>query len=209
MPDVISIGVGGGSLVRDDGTRVGPDSVGFRLVEQGLLFGGRTLTASDIAVRAGLADFGDVASVRHIPQKVVEAALDCIQSQIEDAIDRIKVSATPLPLLLVGGGSVIVSRPLKGASEMLRPRNADVANAVGAAIALVSGRVDKLYDVPALGRDTALQMAKSDAKAAAVRAGADPDLVEIVEVVELPMTHMRAGATQIKVRAVGPVGILA
>jgi hypothetical protein len=62
--------------------------------------------------------------------------------------------------------------------------------------------------VPKLGREVALQMAKEDAKAAAVSAGADADQVEIVEIVELPMTHMRKGATQIKVRAVGPLAAL-
>jgi N-methylhydantoinase A/oxoprolinase/acetone carboxylase beta subunit len=211
MPDVLSIGVGGGSHVRalDERHVVGPKSVGYRLATDGLVFGGDTLTASDIAVRAGLAEIGDPSLVAHIPEAVVEAALDSIHGQIEEAIDQIKVSATPLPLLLVGGGNIIVSRPLKGTSEVLRPRHAEVANAVGAAIALVSGRVDKLYDVPALGREAALQMAKDEARAAAVAAGADGDRVEIVEVVELPMTHMKAGATQIRVRAIGPVAALA
>lgn len=211
MPDVLSIGVGGGSHVRevDGGWKVGPESVGFRLAEEGQIFGGPILTASDIAVRAGLAAIGDPSRVQDIPRAIVDAALDDIQMQIEDAIDQIKVSAAPLPLLLVGGGNIIVSRPLKGASQMLRPPHAEVANAVGAAIALISGRVDKLYDVPSLGREAALRMAKDDAKAAAVRAGADADRVEIVEVIELPMMHMRAGATQIKVRAVGPVAALA
>jgi N-methylhydantoinase A/oxoprolinase/acetone carboxylase beta subunit len=210
MPDVLSIGVGGGSLVESHATgcRVGPRSVGYRLVEEGLVFGGKTLTASDIAVRAGLATIGNPARVAHLPQALVDAALDAIQTQLEEAIDQIKINAAPLPLLLVGGGNIIVSRPLKGSSETIRPPHAEVANAVGAAIALVSGRVDKLYDVPTLGRDVALQMAKDDAKAAAVRAGADPERVEIVEVIELPMMHMKAGATQIKVRAVGPVAAL-
>ena len=40
-------------------------------------------------------------------------------------------------------------------------------------------------------------------------AGADAAHVEIVEIIELPMTHMRGGAPQIKVRAVGPVAALA
>jgi N-methylhydantoinase A/oxoprolinase/acetone carboxylase beta subunit len=210
MPDVLSIGIGGGSRVRcdDRACRVGPDSVGFRLVEESRIFGGPELTATDVAVRAGLALIGDPSRVEDIPQDVVDAALDDIQRQIEDAIDQIKVSAAPLPLLLVGGGNIIVSRPLRGAAKMLRPPHAEVANAIGAAIALVSGRIDKLYDVPKLGREVALQMAKEDAKAAAVSAGADADQVEIVEIVELPMTHMRKGATQIKVRAVGPLAAL-
>jgi N-methylhydantoinase A/oxoprolinase/acetone carboxylase beta subunit len=210
MPDVLSIGVGGGSHVRcvDGAWKVGPDSVGFRLVEESQIFGGSMLTATDIAVRAGLAKLGDPSKVERIPQAVVDATLEDIQLQIEEAIDQIKVSAAPLPLLLVGGGNIIVSRPLKGASEMLRPPHAEVANAVGAAIALVSGRVDKLYDVPSLGREVALKMAKDDAIAAAISAGADAAQVEIVEVIEIPMMHMRAGATQIKVRAVGPVAAL-
>ncbi len=212
MPDVLSIGVGGGSHVTQTGDghwQVGPQSVGYRLQSEGRIFGGSVLTASDIAVRAGQARIGDPASVDDVPQEVVDAALDSIHNQIEDAIDQIKVSAAPVPLLLVGGGSLIVSRPIKGTSQVVRPEHAEVANAVGAAIALVSGRVDKLYDVPSLGRDVALQMAKDDATAAAVKAGADGDQVEIVEVVELPMMHMRGGATQIKVRAVGPVAALA
>src|SRR5690606_40239078 len=55
MPDVLSIGVGGGSLVDlpdGGGCKVGPRSVGFRLAQEGLIFGGDTLTASDIAARA-------------------------------------------------------------------------------------------------------------------------------------------------------------
>jgi len=210
MPDVLSIGLGGGSRVRciEGNWKVGPDSVGFRLVEDSQIFGGSELTATDLAVRAGLATIGDPSRVGHISQATVDAALENIQLQIEDAIDQVKVSPAPLPLLLVGGGNIIVARPLRGAAEMLRPPHAEVANAIGAAIALVSGRVDKLYDVPTLGREVALQMAKEDARAAAVSAGANADQVEIVEIIELPMTHMRKGATQIKVRAVGPLAAL-
>jgi hypothetical protein len=84
-----------------------------------------------------------------------------------------------------------------------------VANAVGAAIALVSGRVDKLFDFAALGRDTALAQARAEAIRAAVAAGASADQVEIIDVQELPMSHMRTGAVQVKVRAVGPLAALA
>ena len=211
MPDVLSVGVGGGSLVREgpEGWTVGPQSVGFRLQEEGMIFGGDTLTASDIAVRAGQARIGDPAKVAHLPEATVQAALDNLHLQIEDAIDQIKTSNSPLPLILVGGGAILVSRHLKGTSEVLRPQHAEVANAVGAAIALVSGRVDKLYDVGTLGREAALELARTEATQAAVAAGAREDEVEIVEIVELPMTHMQTGSVQIKVRAVGPLAALA
>lgn len=211
MPDVLSIGIGGGSLVKQtaEGWTVGPQSVGFRLQQEGLIFGGETLTASDIAVRAGQALIGDAAKVAHLPDATVEAVLDDLHLQIEDAIDQIKTSSHPLPMILVGGGAILVSRHLKGTSQVLRPEHAEVANAVGAAIALVSGRVDKLYDVGTLGREAALDLARKEAADAAVAAGAKADEVEIVEIVELPMTHMQTGSVQIKVRAVGPLAALA
>jgi hypothetical protein len=139
----------------------------------------------------------------------VAAALDDIHAQIEDAIDQIKVSSVLQPIILVGGGNILVSRPLKGGSEVLRPQHADVANAVGAAIALVSGRVDKLYDFATLGREAALELARNEAIQTAVAAGALAEQVEIIEVLELPMAHMRTGAVQVKVRAVGPLAALA
>src|SRR5918997_1299462 len=58
MPDVYSFGLGGGSLVREDPLRVGPQSVGYRITEEALVFGGDTLTTPDIAVAAGAADIG-------------------------------------------------------------------------------------------------------------------------------------------------------
>ena len=141
--------------------------------------------------------------------ELVEAALDDLHAQIEEAIDHIKTSQHAIPLVLVGGGSILIGRALKGTSEVLRPDHASVANAVGAAIALVSGRVDKLYDVTALGRDAAIARAKEEATAEAVKAGARAEDVEIVEVVELPMTHMKSGTVQIRVRAVGPLAMFA
>jgi N-methylhydantoinase A/oxoprolinase/acetone carboxylase beta subunit len=211
MPDVLSIGVGGGSLVvEQDGVwKVGPRSVGYRLQQDGLVFGGDVLTASDIAVRAGQAVIGDPDKVAHLSPATVQGALDDMHAQIEDAIDQIKVSAAPLPLILVGGGSILLSRPLAGTSEVLRPQHAEVANAVGAAIALVSGRVNKLYDFEALGREAALEQAKAEAMQAAVSAGAAAGEVEIVDIQELPMTHMQSGSVQVKVRAVGPLAALA
>jgi N-methylhydantoinase A/oxoprolinase/acetone carboxylase beta subunit len=211
MPDVLSIGLGGGSLVteRDAGVSVGPRSVGYRLPQDGLVFGGETLTATDIAVRAGQVALGDASRVAHLSDAFVTAALDDIHAQIEEAIDQIKVSSVLQPVILVGGGNILVSRALKGGSEVLRPLHAEVANAVGAAIALVSGRVDKLYDFSTLGRDVALGQARDEAIEAAVAAGALAEQVEIIDVQELPMAHMRTGAVQVKVRAVGPLAALA
>ncbi len=211
MPDVLSVGIGGGSLVRmrDGRVTVGPQSVGYRLQSETLVCGGGTLTATDIAVRAGSASLGDPARVAGLEPALVEAAVHAIHAGVEDAVDQIKTEPRPMPLVLVGGGAVLISRPLKGASEVLRPPHAEVANAIGAAIALVSGRVDKLYDFAALGREAALDQAKAEARTAAVAAGARAAEVKVLDVVEMPMTHMQTGCVQVRVRAAGPLAELA
>src|SRR5262249_50871238 len=61
MPDVYSIALGGGSVVRfgpagsTDEPILGPDSVGFRISTEATCFGGKTLTATDCAIVLGLA----------------------------------------------------------------------------------------------------------------------------------------------------------
>src|SRR5260221_9731046 len=54
MPDLLSIGLGGGSIVTEAPLSVGPQSVGYRLTAEALVFGGKTLTATDAAGAAGI-----------------------------------------------------------------------------------------------------------------------------------------------------------
>src|SRR5690606_20705606 len=111
MPDILSIGLGGGSRVHQgaQGVTVGPDSVGFRLHSEGLIFGGDTLTASDIAVARGQTAFGDPALVTGLPEDVLAGAARAIAALVDDAIDRMKTSPRDITLILVGGGAVLVS----------------------------------------------------------------------------------------------------
>jgi len=60
MPDLLSIGLGGGSHVELDPVKVGPLSVGYRLLKEGIAFGGRQLTTTDMAIAAGLLAIGSV-----------------------------------------------------------------------------------------------------------------------------------------------------
>jgi N-methylhydantoinase A/oxoprolinase/acetone carboxylase beta subunit len=203
MPDVYSFGLGGGSHVQNDPLKIGPRSVGYRLTQQALIFGGDVLTTSDIAVAAGVAEMGDKAKVAHLDKGLVDAALNRIQEMTETAVDRMKTSAEPVPVIIVGGGSVLISRPVAGASEMVKPNHFEAANAVGAAIAQISGEVDRVYALESLTREQALDSAKAEASAKAVEAGADPSTVVIVDVEDVPLTYLPGNATRIRVKAVG------
>ena len=95
MPDVISIGLGGGSIVREheDGTvTVGPDSVGYEITKKALVFGGDTLTATDIAVRLGMAEVGDASKAAHIDEEFAKKAMAVMREMVEEGIDMMKVS---------------------------------------------------------------------------------------------------------------------
>ncbi len=203
MPDVLAVGLGGGSLVRDDGARIGPDSVGYEITSKALVFGGDTLTTTDIIVAAGLEDIGDRSRVAHIPAATIHAALDTMHRMVDEAVDRMKTSAEPLPVILVGGGAILVSRPLPSASEAIRPENASVANAIGAAIAQVGGEVDRIYSLEGKSRDSVLDGAKAEATERAAKAGADPASIKIVDIEEVPLAYLPGSATRIRVKAVG------
>jgi len=208
MPDVRSIALGGGSLVGRDPPRVGPRSVGHRLTEEALVFGGGTLTATDVAVAAGLAEIGDPGLVRGLDPALVGAALELIHDEAEAAVDRMKTSAEPVPVVLVGGGSVLIARPLAGTSRMVTPPHHEAANAVGAAIAQISGEVDRVYALDGLSRDSALDDAKTEAAAKAVAAGADPGSVAIVDVEDVPLAYLPGNATRVRVKAVGDLRLV-
>jgi len=208
MPDVLSFGLGGGSLVRlGDELRIGPDSVGYELTSKALIFGGDTLTATDIAVAAGRAEIGDRRAVRHLKRHVVEDAVARIEDAISQAVDRMKTSADPIPLIVVGGGSILLAQSLAGTSELVKPNHFAVANAIGAAIAQVGGEVDRIFALAQLGREMALEQAKQEAIEKAVAAGAREETVHIVDVEEVPLAYLPSNAARIRVKAVGELAL--
>ena len=204
MPDVLAIGLGGGSRVRQNGAlTVGPDSVGYELTKEALVFGGSTITATDIAVAAGNAEIGERARVSNLGEDLVEQAAAMIHDMLDEAVDRMKTASGDLPVVLVGGGAILISRDIKGASEVIVPDHAGVANAIGAAIAQAGGEVDKVYAYDQLGREGAIAAAREEASERAVEAGADPATVDIVDIEEVPLAYMPGGSCRVRVKAVG------
>ena len=158
MPDLLSLALGGGTLVSADPLVIGPVSVGYQLTERALVFGGRDLTVTDIAVAAGLIDLGDRQRVASLPAGLVTAALVRIHAMIEEGVDRMKTDAGDLPLVAVGGGAFLVPERLAGISKVVHVAQQAVANAVGAAIAQVSGEADQIFQN--LTRDDAIARAR-------------------------------------------------
>ena len=203
MPDLLSLGLGGGTRVAREPLAIGPTSVGYRLTEQALVFGGDVLTVTDVAVAAGLIDLGDRARVASLPAALVDAALVRIRGMIEEGVDRMKTDAGLVPLIAVGGGSFLVPALLAGVSEVLNVPHQAVANAVGAAIAQVSGEVDQIFQD--LTREEAIARARRAAEDKAVAAGADRATINVVEVEDLPLAYLPGNSLRTRVRVVGDI----
>jgi N-methylhydantoinase A/oxoprolinase/acetone carboxylase beta subunit len=202
MPDLVTIALGGGTIVTGDA--LGPESVGYRILEEALVFGGSTPTLTDAGVAGHRFVLGDRNALdQHGP--LLAAAIARSDAMLADAIDRVKTSREAVTLVAVGGGAPLVPEDLAGTSEVLRPDHSDVANAIGAAIASVSGEVDRVFHPGAGGREAAIAEASSEAIERAVSAGAARDSVEVVEIEEVPLAYLTDPAVRIRVKAGGPL----
>jgi N-methylhydantoinase A/oxoprolinase/acetone carboxylase beta subunit len=203
MPDLISIGLGGGSHVARDPLAVGPLSLGHRLLEEGLCFGGRQLTTTDVAVAAGLLALGDRRRVAHLDAAFCARVLAAARAIIEEAVDRMKTEAGDVPLIAVGGGAFLVPERLAGVAHVVRVTHGDCANAVGAAIAKVSGECDQIFRN--VTRAAALAAAGAIAADRAAAAGADRATLATIESEDMPIAYLPGNALRVRVRVAGEV----
>lgn len=206
MPDVVSIGIGGGSHIGLDGPEptIGPQSVGYELTSQALVFGGSQLTFTDIAVAAGRADIGDPSLVADLDAGMVADVLAVASTRIADKVDEVKLEAGGIAAVAVGGGAALLEPAIEGTSRVVIPDNAGVANAIGAALANIGCEIDRIYPLADSSREQAIAEARNEAIERAVASGADPATIEVVDQEDIPLTHLPEGtATRIRVRVIG------
>lgn len=203
MPDLLSIALGGGTLVEPHPLTIGPRSVGFRLTEEALVFGGPTLTCTDLAAAAGLVALGDPARVAHLPRGLVAAGIRAMHERIAEAVDRMKTDAGDVPVIAVGGGSFLVPPSMPGVSQVIRVAHHPVANAVGAAIAQISGELDQVFQN--MTREAAIAQAQRLAEERAVRGGARRETLKVVEVEDIPLAYLPGNSLRARVRVVGDI----
>lgn len=203
MPHVESIGLGGGSIVRikDAEVSVGPDSVGHYLTTKAKVFGGDVLTTTDIAVAAG-EKIGDAKYVKDLSATSVTLAQTRIKALLERVVDQMKTSPEPLPVLLVGGGSVICPKEAAGVSEVIQPPFHSVANAVGAAISKIGGTIDMIQSTAEQTIAQIVEKAKAMAVERAIASGAKPETITLAEVDAIPLQYV-ANQVRVIARAVG------
>ena len=215
MPDILSIGLGGGTIIHNvqelllkdkldlSTISIGPESVGYQLTNKALIFGGDTLTATDVAVITNPdLDIGDRHHVHHIPSSLASAIAEKIHRYCETALDRMKTCAGEVPVILVGGGHILIKHPLKGSSELIRPEHASVANAIGASIAQVGGEIDHIYSYKNTSREQALAHARQIVVDRVIQAGGNQDTLQFIDIDETALNYLPGEAVRIRAKAV-------
>lgn len=202
MPQVESIGLGGGSILHtapDGKVTIGPDSVGHEIINKALCFGGDIATATDVMVASGV-------EVGHqyvkLDSEIIAAAKARMKAMIESHIDRMKTSPDPCDVLLVGGGSILCPTELEGVASIETPPHAEVANAVGAAVGEIGAEAEAVVNDS--DKDAQLAAVRAKAVSKAVARGADEKVIRIIEEEVTSIAYIN-GKCKIVVKVVGPV----
>jgi N-methylhydantoinase A/oxoprolinase/acetone carboxylase beta subunit len=206
MPDLYSIGVGGGSLIDESTGAVGPQSVGFRLTSEALVFGGNTLTLTDVAVAAGRLAIGDPARVANLGRALIDRVDSHLRRRLERLLENYERANQRLPVILVGGGAPLVDELLRSLGRtVVCPAYAGIANALGAAMAQVGGEADLTFAAADVTRAEALERAEREAHRRARDAGAAVGSIVTVEVEDAALSYLAADALRVRARAVGDI----
>ncbi len=207
MPDMISIGLAGGTIISNCDTpeniKIGPQSVGFEITSKALIFGGDTLTLSDISTRKNGAFPEHLEKVLHLDENMCNTVFSKIKEKLESAIDQMKTKKDDVIVVLTGGGSIICPDKLNGVSEIIRPAHYKSANAVGAALGQVSGEVERVFNLDKMTRSEAIEKAIAEATEKAVFSGALASSISTLSCEDIPLAYLPGNAILIKVKVIG------
>lgn len=214
MPDILALAIGGGTRIKlatdrlsdpeldQDEFQVGPESVGREITSESYIFGGNTLTISDIAVAHGLISFGEPDRLPPLSDAVKREIMTAIRRCLEDGVDRMKTSSDQTSLIVVGGGSFLVGETFKGIQQIVSPPYAAVANAVGAAMSKVGAQIERIVNYDEVSRDAALAEMKQELAERLSGAGGDPETLDIVDIEDVKLSYLPGSTTQTRIRAV-------
>jgi N-methylhydantoinase A/oxoprolinase/acetone carboxylase beta subunit len=215
MPDVVAVGIGGGTIVRlnNNTCKLGPDSVGYKLKEKAIAFGGDTLTLSDFSLATNQLQIEGALAIEDLKNKIqtlsgknfsdaLELVKEQIQLAIERLVDKLKTDYKEVPVIACGGGAFLLPKKIEGASNVIFPEHLEVANAFGACIAQISREEELVINTLQKNEKEELELLVSKAKAALLKNGASENSINILTKESIPLAYL-PGAVKLKVKLCG------
>lgn len=213
-PDLISIALGGGTIIKNKGDEVlaiGPESVGHNLVRLAKSYGGPMTTTHDIAVamrhlnkKLDIFETQFVTNMDNIDKlnkNIVRDSWLKIKNMVEEVIDQMKTSAESVPVIFIGGGSTVIpDKNIYGTSEVIKPEHFEVGGAIGTTIAEIGAFAEGVVDLEVEDREQAINNVIEQAKYNVELAGGIRESTEIIDIEEIPFTYMPGKRESIRVR---------
>ena len=205
MADVLSIPLGGGSIINQKTPYVSNQSLGNRITTDSLSFNGTITTITDIYTNQNKANFIPPNQNFKLSSDVIKSVENEIYSKISIAVDRMKTDSKNIKAIVVGGGSFIIPKKLDGVDLIKFPEYGEVANAIGSSMAQISGYSEKVFSTTDLSRNEIIEISKNEAIENAIKKGAEKKSIEIIDLEEIPLSYLPSNAVTIKTRAIGNI----
>ena len=114
MADVLSIPLGGGTMINNFAPFVSELSVGNEITSKSLSFGGSVPTVTDVYASESKINFSIPNNRINIDKNIISNAKQEIKEKISVAIDRMKTSSNTINTVIVGGGAFVMPGDIKG-----------------------------------------------------------------------------------------------
>jgi N-methylhydantoinase A/oxoprolinase/acetone carboxylase beta subunit len=215
MPDVVAVGIGGGTTIRiqKEHCQLGPDSVGYQLKEKGIAFGGNVLTISDVFIAeeqlhitgASRSEIlkKEISKVMNLPyERILQKVKETIQIAIEKLVDTLKTDGKDIPVIACGGGAFLLPQKIAGASKVVFPEHMEVANAFGACIAQISSEEEIVINTIQKNEKNELKNLLEKVTTNLLQKGALASSIDVLMKESTPLAYL-PGAVKLKVKLCG------
>jgi len=215
MPDIVSVGIGGGTIVRFNGEEctLGPDSVGYQLKEKAIAFGGDEFTLSDCFIAQGELDIAgsvnsdllkeEISKKINLPfTQIVDLVKSAIKNEIEKVVDKLKTDAKDIPVIACGGGAFLLPNEIAGASEVIFPRHLEVANAFGACTAQFSSEEEMIVNTAEVDEKSEMEKLLVKVESKLLENGVTEGSINILLKESMPLAYL-PGVVKLKVKLCG------
>lgn len=151
--------------------------------------------------------YARAASTTLLPKREAEALAKHVIDILRETIDRVQPVKDKLPVVLVGGGSpLLVDRLFFKYGDVFHPPGYPICNAIGACMAPVSARIDRIMWLDHRSKDEVLEEVKQELFHAVERSGARRESIRLVRVEEIPFDYYKGEVIRFRLKAVGQLG---
>jgi N-methylhydantoinase A/oxoprolinase/acetone carboxylase beta subunit len=200
MVDLVSIALGGGSLVTQN--EIGPTSVARSLLTDSQIFGGAFCTLTDVASRAGFITLPHAKTDTVFMSSQEAKRIMCKATEMIESVARRMRGTREIPMVLVGGGAALFDASLFSLPAII-PQNAGVASALGAAYGQIGATIDRVVCLS--DREKVLEILRGEAFSQAEFAGADPTAITIIDEQIIPYDSYLGNRARVSITAAGPL----